>query len=331
MPPSVAASTLAMKPALTLVLLLAWLGTALAAPEKPNVVLIFCDDLGYADLGCYGSQNIRTPNLDRMASEGARFTDFYVAASVCTPSRAALMTGCYAKRLGLQHRVLFPYSDEGLNPEEITLAEVLKEQGYATGCFGKWHLGHTPEFLPPAQGFDEYRGIPYSNDIGNPFYSRNSKGEDIGFVAPPLPWYEGKDIIEEDPDQRYLTSRITQDTIDFIERHQDKPFFAYVPHAMPHKPLAASPRFRGKSKAGLYGDVIEELDWSVGAIMDKIDSLGLKEKTIIMFSSDNGGVLVKNDPEYGSSFMGPLRGHKNTSWDGGHRVPFIVRWPGSVP
>lgn len=308
-----------------------WTALGFAGIERPNVVLIFCDDLGYGDLACYGAKDVSTPHLDRMAGEGMRFTDFYVAANVCTPSRAALMTGCYAKRVGLQHRVLFPYSREGLHPDEITMAEILQARGYATGCFGKWHLGRQPQFLPTAQGFDEYRGIPYSNDMGNHYYARSSQGEELSFVSPPLPFLNGAEIVENDPDQRFLTQRITRDVVDFIERHHDEPFFCYVPHPMPHRPIAASPDVRGKSAGGLYGDAIEELDWSVGEIVTAVDRLGLKEKTIILFSSDNGGVVQAAPKEYGSSSCLPLRGRKATTWEGGHRVPFIVRWPGTVP
>lgn len=295
------------------------------------MVLIFADDLGWGDLSCYGSKDIRTPNLDRLADEGMRFTDFYVAANVCTPSRAALMTGCYAKRVGLQHRVLFPYSQDGLNPDEITVAEVLKTKGYVTGIFGKWHLGHLPEFLPANQGFDEYRGYPYSNDMGNHFYPKSSLGEEIDFQAPPLPVLNGGQQEGYDPDQRYLTADITKNAIDFIERHKDEPFFCYVPHSMPHGPIAASPRFRGRSKNGFYGDVIEELDWGVGEIVRTIDRLGLSENTIVLFSSDNGGVLTPNAGDYGTSSVGPFRGMKARTWEGGHRVPFLVRWPDHVP
>lgn len=304
---------------------------AAAAADRPNVVLIFADDLGYGDLSSYGSENIRTPNLDRLANEGIRFTDFYAAANVCTPSRAALLTGCYAKRVGLQHRVNTPYSQHGLHSAEITLAEILKAQGYATGCFGKWHLGHLPEFLPTVQGFDEYWGIPYSNDMGNHYYARDSRGEEIAFVSPPLPIIVQADQIGHDPDQRFLTADSAARAVDFIERKRDQPFFCYVPLAMPHTPIAASPRFRGKSAGGFYGDVIEEIDAAVGKLAAAIDRLGLKEKTMIIFTSDNGGVVRAGDAAYGSSSNGPLRGQKATTWEGGHRVPFIVRWPGTVP
>lgn len=294
--------------------------------EKPNVVIIFTDDQGYGDVGVYGAKGYETPRLDQLATRGIRFTDFYVAAPVCTPSRAALMTGSYPKRLSLAHRVLFPFSEHGLNPDETTLAELLQSSGYSTAIIGKWHLGHHPEFLPGNQGFDYFYGIPYSNDMGNHHYS----GRD--YTSPPLPIMRNGRTIEVDPPQSSLTRRFTEESVQFIRDHSDAPFFLYLAHSMPHLPIDASPEFKGKTEHGLYGDVIEEIDWSVGQILDTIAELDLERKTLIIFTSDNGPVIRPEEQlghQPGSA--GPLRGHKNTTWEGGMRVPCIVSWPGKIP
>lgn len=294
--------------------------------RQPNLIIIFTDDQGYGDLGAYGAEGFRTPNLDRMAQEGVRFTSFYVAAGVCTPSRAALLTGCHPMRVGLGHRVLFPYSTTGLNPDEVTIAEILRGRGYATGCIGKWHLGHHQKFLPTRQGFDYYLGVPYSNDMGGVEYRQQN------FKAPPLPLLRNEELIEESPDQRYLTMRYTEDALHFLANNKDRPFFLYLPHNMPHLPLAASGKFQGKTAHGLYGDVIEEIDWSVGQILARLQKLGLDENTLVMFTSDNGPVIrpgAAGGRRGGSA--GPLRGSKNTTWEGGMRVPCIMRWPGRIP
>jgi arylsulfatase A len=301
--------------------------TAVAASERPpNVVIIFTDDQGYGDVGCFGAEGFKTPHLDRMAREGMQFTDFYVAAPVCTPSRAALMTGCYPKRLGLAYRVLFPYSVTGLNPEEITLAELLKGQGYATAIFGKWHLGHHDKFLPTRQGFDYFFGTPYSNDMNKHYYKHQK------FQAPPLPLYRQEKVVERDPDQHYLTRRYTEEALRFIDGHKEAPFFLYLPHNMPHLPIMASETFEGTTEHGLYGDVIAEIDWSVGQVLDKLQQLGLDEQTLVIFTSDNGPV-VRSGTQLGhrSGSAGPLRGQKNTTWEGGMREPCIMRWPGKIP
>jgi len=292
--------------------------TAFARAESPNIVLIFADDLGYADLACFGAKDIRTPHLDRLAQEGTRFTNFVVAQAVCTASRAALMTGCYANRVGLAG-ALNHTSKTGINPGETILPELCKTQGYATAIFGKWHLGHEPPFLPTRNGFDEFFGLPYSNDNG-PLHP-TIKG------IPPLPLYDGEEIVERDPDQSQFTRRLTERAVGFIEKNRARPFFLYVPHIMPHVPIFASEKFGGKSKHGLYGDVIEELDWSVGEIVAAIDRLGLREKTLILFTSDNGPFLSYGE-HAGSA--APFREGKLTSFEGGVRVPLIARWPGRV-
>ncbi len=299
---------------------------ATAKDRLPNVVIIFADDQGYGDVGCFGAKGFATPNLDRMAREGMKLTDFYVAGPVCTPSRAALMTGCYPKRVGLAHRVLFPYSDTGLRPDEVTLAEVLKTKGYATACVGKWHLGHHPKFLPIRQGFDVFFGTPYSNDMGDHHYKHQD------FKAPPLPLIRQDKVVEQSPDQRYLTRRYTEEAIRFIEANRNRPFFLYLPHNMPHRPIAASERFKGTTEHGLYGDVIAEIDWSVGQILATLGRLGLDERTMVVFTSDNGPVLLRaRRLGYRPGSAGPLRGMKNTTWEGGMREPCLIRWPGRVP
>lgn len=284
----------------------------------PNFVIILADDAGYGDLGCYGHPTIRTPNLDRMAAEGTRFTDFYVAQAVCSASRAALLTGCYPNRIGilgaLNHQARI-----GIGDKEMTIAQVLQSRGYATAIYGKWHLGHHPRFLPTRHGFDDYFGLPYSNDMGpTPAAPDN----------PPVPLFSGEAVVETAPDMNRITARYTEKAVDFIRKNRDRPFFLYLPHTMPHVPLGASDRVRGQSKAGLYGDVIEEIDWSVGQILSAIKELRLDGKTLVLFTSDNGPWLSYGN--HGGS-AGPLREGKGTTWDGGVREPCILRWPGHVP
>lgn len=290
---------------------------------ETNFIIIFTDDQGYQDLGCYGSPDIKTPNLDQMAAEGMRFTDFYVAAPTCTPSRAALLTGCYPLRVGLP-RVLFPQDNIGLNPDEITIADVLKKRHYDTACIGKWHLGHLPQFLPRKHGFNYYFGIPYSNDMRPENPGKWAKEQNY----PPLPLIENETTIEISPDQSLLTKRYTEKAVEFIKKNKDKPFFLYLPHTMPHVPLFASEKFRGKSKRGLYGDVIEEIDWSTGEILNTLKQLGIDRRTMVFFMSDNGPWLRKWE-DAGCAL--PLRDGKFTTYEGGMRVPAIVRWPNKVP
>lgn len=309
--------------ALAIVLVLTSSSVALASDgAPPNVVIIFTDDQGYGDLSCYGNPTIHTPHLDQMASEGMKLTQFYVASPVCSPSRAALMTGCYPKRVGMHEHVIFPDYDYGLHTDEVTIADLLKTRGYATGCFGKWHLGHRDGHMPTDQGFDEFFGAPYSNDMAQ-IHRRPGNKYTYRF-----PLMQDKTIVEWEPDQRYLTKRCTEAAISFIDRNADRPFFVYVPHSMPHIPLYASEDFEGTSRRGLYGDVIEEIDWSVGAIRAALAERGLADNTLIIFTSDNGPWL-QFKAEGGSA--GPLRAGKGTNWEGGQRVPCIVAWPGVIP
>ena len=310
---------------------------------KPNFVVIFTDDHGYGDLSCFGGKHVSTPRIDQMAEEGSRLTSFYVAAPVCTPSRAALMTGCYPKRIdmatGSNFGVLLAGDRKGLNPDEITIAEVLKTAGYKTGMFGKWHLGDQPEFLPTKQGFDEFFGIPFSHDI-HPFHPRQSH-----YKFPPLPLLVNDTVIEMDPNADFLTKRITEHAVSFIERNKDEPFFLYIPHPIPHAPLHVSPPFMKdvsddivatlkaedgnidyRTRDKLFRQAIAEIDWSVGQILDTLKANGLDENTLVLFTSDNG-------PPKNTLFAspGPLRGHKGTTFEGGMREPTVVRWPGKIP
>lgn len=307
-------------------LALAFCFLAAIADANPNIVIIFTDDQGYGDVGVYGAEGFQTPNLDKLAADGVRFTDFYVPAPVCTPSRAALMTGSYPMRVGLANRVLFPYSLHGLNPDEVTVAETLKSVGYRTKAIGKWHLGHQKKFFPTRQGFDEYFGIPYSNDMG----SHNYRAQ--GMVSPPLPIYRDETLVDQHPSQALLTKRWTAAAVEFIERSSEQPFFLYLAHSMPHLPIDASSDFKGKTEHGLYGDVIEEVDWSVGEILAALERSGVAEDTLVVFTTDNGPV-VRPEERLGhrSGSAGPLRGNKNTTWEGGMRVPGIFRWPAKIP
>jgi arylsulfatase len=302
-------------------LLLAISQSAAAAPvpPHPNIVLIFCDDLGYGDVGCFGAKDIRTPNIDRLAAQGTRFTSFYVAQPVCTASRAGLLTGSYPNRVSL-FGALNHQSDVGIASDELLLPEMLKSRGYATAIYGKWHLGHRDRFLPTRNGFDEFLGIPYSNDNG-PLH-----GSQTGL--PPLPLIENEKIVERDPDQSQFTRRFTERAVAFIERNRERPFFLYLPHVMPHVPIFASKDFKGRSSRGLYGDVVEELDWSVGQITATLARLGLDDRTLVIFTSDNGPFL-----SYGNhaGSAGPLREGKLTTWEGGVREPCIMRWTGVIP
>jgi arylsulfatase A-like enzyme len=293
-----------------------------AAP--PNIVIIFTDDQGYADVGVYGAQGFETPNIDRLAAEGMRFTRFYAAESGCSPSRAALLTGRYPLRAGIPN-VLGPRSLVGLADEEVTLAELLKAEGYATAMVGKWHLGAHPDFLPVRHGFDRYFGLPYSNDM-SPDPRNNPRPHARNH--PPLPLIRDTTIIEREPDQSQLTRRYTEEAIAFIEANRERPFFLYLAHTMAHVPLYVSDAFRGTSEQGMYGDVIQEIDGSVGAILATLARLGLEERTLIFFSSDNGPWLVYGD-HAGSA--GPFREGKATAFEGGHLVPGIFWWPGRIP
>lgn len=297
----------------------------------PNIVLIFIDDLGYADVGCYGAEGFETPHIDRLAEQGMRFTSFYVAQAVCSASRAALLTGCYPNRIG----IFGAYNDQaevGINPDEEIIAEILKKKGYATACFGKWHLGHHHKFLPLQHGFDEYLGLPYSNDMWPVEYDGTTLPEGHRKLRyPVLPLIEGNEKVAEIKtmeDQDTLTTRYTERAVRFIDKNKDRPFFLYVPHTMVHTPLGVSDKFRGRSEQGKFGDVMMEVDWSVGEILKTLAKYGLENNTLVLFTSDNGPWL--NFGKHAGS-AGPFREGKGTSWEGGVRVPCIMRWPGHIP
>ena len=303
---------------------------------KPNFILIFADDQGYGDLSCFGSKTIDTPNIDRIAKEGRKFTSFMVASPVCTPSRAALLTGCYPKRVGMHQHVLFPASTKGLNPKEHTIADHLKGQGYATACFGKWHLGHHKQVLPTSNGFDTYFGIPYSNDMNHPDNKGKPKGGwagmDILWDDPEstltkwkTPLFEDEKIVELPVDQRTITRRCTQKSIDFIKANKDKPFFVYIPHSMPHIPLYVPDEIRDPDPKNAYINTIEHIDAEVGRLLKTLDELKLAENTLVIYTTDNGPWL--QFLHHGGS-AGPPREGKGTTFEGGQRVPCVMRGPG---
>lgn len=309
------------------------LGGATAAAQtlpqtKPNIIVLFADDMGYGDLSCYGHPNIQTPNLDRLANEGVRFTSGYAAASVCTPSRVGLLTGRYAKRAGLPNN-LGPESLGGLPLSEITIAQQLKSQGYKTAAIGKWHIGHSPkEYLPTSRGFDQYLGLLYSNDMIPPWVKTDR----------PLHLWRNNDAIESVTDQSQLTERYTGEALNFIRNSSGNPFFLYLPYAMPHLPISAPASRRGRSRAGLYGDTIETLDWSAGQILNELKTRNIDNNTLVVFASDNGPwhdlpprMLAQGVEPWHTGSKSLLRGAKGTTYEGGHRVPFLARWPGTIP
>jgi arylsulfatase A-like enzyme len=325
-------------------MLLAGCGIALAAVQRPNIIIILADDQGYQDLGCYGSPKIKTPCLDQMADEGMRFTDFYAAASLCSPSRAGLLTGRYPTRVGIPS-VFFPNQNVGMSPDEITIAEMLKAQGYRTAAIGKWHLGHLPQFLPTNQGFDSFFGIPFSNDMwADPKMAVSSdmvwrEGADLAaFKAADkktsgvIPLFRDTEAIEYPADQSTLTRRYTDEAIQVIDAAGDAPFFIFLGQTMPHVPLYAAPEFEGKSAGGIYGDTLEEIDFHVGRILDHLKSKGLAENTLVIYTSDNGPWNLKgNDPRRKGGSAKPLRGYKFQTLEGGMREPCIMWWPGTIP
>ena len=304
-------------------------GQQTKAEEKPNIVFILVDNLGYGDIGCFGSTKHRTPHIDRLGAEGVRLTSFYSAAPVCTPSRASFLTGCYPRRVGLHvdyngTQVLMAVSSRGLNPEEVTVPELLKKQGYATACFGKWHLGDQPPFLPLRHGFDEFLGLPYSEDMGE------REARDFRVAVPPLPLLEGDTVMEAPTDPSLLTGRFTRSAIDFIEKNKDRPFFLYLPHTMPGSTRTsfASEAFKGKSANGTYGDAVEELDWSMGEILRALEENGIDDRTLVVWTSDNG---PSERPGVAHGSIAPLTGWGYSTGEGGMRMPFVARWPGRIP
>jgi arylsulfatase A-like enzyme len=305
--------------------------TILSSKSPPNIVIMFMDDMGYADIGAFGAKAYPTPHLDRMAKEGRKFTDFYVTQAVCSASRAGLLTGCYNVRIGI-NGALGPRSNYGLNPDETTIAEICKQQGFATACFGKWHLGHHKKFLPKQHGFDEYFGLPYSNDMW-PYHPGvlHLPMEERVKKWPHLPLIDGNEVINpkvSGKDQEMLTTQYTERAVSFIEKNKDNPFFVYLPHGMVHVPLYVSDKFKGKSGAGLFGDVMMEVDWSVGEIMKVLRKNDLHENTLFIFTSDNGPWLNYGDHAGSAS---PLREGKGTMFDGGCREPTLAWWPGTIP
>lgn len=310
--------------ALTLILLRA----STPAADTPNVVIINMDDMGYADIGCFGAQGYETPNIDRLAVEGRKFTNFHVAQPVCSASRTGLLTGCYPNRVGI-HGALGPTAKHGISDGEMTIAQLVKQKNYATCAIGKWHLGHLKPFLPLQHGFDEFYGLPYSNDMWPYHPERPKDAKKGGFPA--LPLMSGNDVINPDvthQDQEKLTTDYTTHAVNFIERSKGKPFFLYLAHSMVHVPLHVSDRFRGKSKRGLFGDVMMEVDWSVGQVLDTLKKHDLEKNTFVLFTSDNGPWLSYGD-HAGSA--GPLREGKGSNWEGGTRVSCLMRWPGHIP
>lgn len=307
--------------------------SAKSRQAQPNVVLINCDDLGYGDLGCYGSERNRTPVLDRLAAEGARFTSFYSASPVCSPARAALLTGCYPPRIGFGEfegmAVLFPGQGLGLPPTEISLARILSDAGYATQAIGKWHCGDQPEFLPTNHGFDHYMGLPYSNDMG-----RQAGKPDMFPDLPPLPLIVDGQVVEQQPDQTSLTERYVAKALDFMRANREKPFFLYLAHMYVHLPIYVTEEFAARSINGSYGAAVESIDWATGVLLDELEAHDLTDDTIVIFTSDNGSLGDRRpwgNPEPLGASNAPLRGTKRQSWEGGMRVPAIVRWPGHVP
>ena len=307
--------------------------------SRPNFVIIFTDDQGYGDLGCFGSKNIKTPSIDSLAKDGRKFTNFLVASSVCTPSRAALMTGCYPRRISLHQHVFFPSSQRGLHPDEHTIADHLKALGYATGCFGKWHLGHLKPVLPTSNGFDTYFGIPYSNDMNHPDNSGRPKGGPGGMdqlwndpestlTKWNTPLMKDEKIVELPVDQRTITRRYTNHAIEFITEHKDDPFFVYIPHSMPHIPLYVPDDVRDPNPKNAYVNTIQHIDQETGRLLATIDQLGLRENTFVIYTTDNGPWLTFK--HHGGS-AGPLRGGKSTTFEGGQRVPCLMRGPGIPP